>query len=92
MTQAVEKKTYTPEEYLESEVLSEERHEYIDGEIRLMTGGTPNHNDLAGNLLIILKLALKKQPYQNFYYRSASFNFRTQYLYLPRHHGFETAN
>lgn len=66
MTQAVEKKTYTPEEYLESEILSEERHEYVNGEIKLITGGTPNHNDLASNLLIILKLALKKRPYKTF--------------------------
>ena len=40
MTQAIEKKTYTPAEYLESEIFSEERHEYDNGEIRLMTGGT----------------------------------------------------
>ena len=67
MTQALEKKTYTRKEYLESEILSEERHEYIDGEIKLMTGGTPNHNDIAGNLYILLKLALKQQPYRTFY-------------------------
>jgi hypothetical protein len=27
------------EEYLEFELASEERHEYVNGEIRLMTGG-----------------------------------------------------
>lgn len=66
MTQALEKRTYTPQEYLDFEVLSEERHEYDKGEIRLMTGGTPNHNDIASNLLIILKLALKGKPYRTF--------------------------
>ena len=66
MMQAVEKKTYTPEEYLELEVVSEERHEYDNGEIRLMTGGTPNHNDIVSNLLIVLKLALRGQPYRTF--------------------------
>ena len=66
MIQAVEKRTYTPEEYLEFEVTSEERHEYDNGEIRLMTGGTPNHNDIVSNLLIILKLALRGQPYRTF--------------------------
>lgn len=67
MTQAIEKKTCTTEEYLEAEILSEERHEYINGEIRLMTGGTPNHNDLAGNLYILLKQALRQKPYRTFY-------------------------
>ena len=77
MTQAVEKKTYTPEEYLESEILSEERHEYIDGEIRLMTGGTPNHNRICRNLLIILELAFENQPYETF--------VTDQRLWLPEH-------
>ena len=67
MTQTLEKKTYTREEYLESEILSEERHEYIDGEIKLMAGGTPNHNDIGGNLYILLKLALRQQPYRTFH-------------------------
>ena len=66
MTQAIEKKIYSTEEYLESEIISEERHEYINGEIRLMTGGTPNHNELVSNLLIILKLSLKGKPYRTF--------------------------
>ena len=66
MTQALEKKTYTRQEYLESEILSQERHEYIDGEIRLMTGGTPDHNELVSYLLIILKLSLKGKPYRTF--------------------------
>ena len=67
MIQAVEKKTCTREEYLKAEMLCEERHEYINGEIRLMTGGTPNHNDLAGNLYILLKQALRQKPYRTFY-------------------------
>ena len=44
MTIAEEKRYYSPEEYLEFEVNSELRHEYIDGLIIPMTGGTPNHN------------------------------------------------
>ncbi|WP_026101061.1 Uma2 family endonuclease [Synechococcus sp. PCC 7336] len=67
MTQAIEKLTYSRAEYLKLELASEERHEYIDGEIRLMTGGTPNHNDIAGNLYILLKLGLKEKPYRTFY-------------------------
>ena len=67
MTQAIEKKKiYTREEYLEFETASEERHEYIDGEIRLMTGGTPNHNRISRNLLIALELAFKGKQYETF--------------------------
>ncbi len=78
MTQAIEKKTYTPQEYLDFELLSEERHEYADGEIRLITGGTPNHNDIVSNLLIILKLALKGKPYRTF--------ISDQRLWISDHH------
>jgi Uma2 family endonuclease len=67
MTQALEQRTYTREEYLEFEVASEERHEYVNGDIRLVTGGTPNHNDIAGNLYVQIKLALKGKPYRTFY-------------------------
>ena len=66
MTQAIEKKIYTTKEYFEFELASAERHEYDNGEIRLMTGGTPNHNDLVSNLLILLKLSLKGKPYRTF--------------------------
>jgi Uma2 family endonuclease len=66
MTQALEQRIYTPDEYLEFEVTSEERHEYVNGEIRLMTGGTPDHNEIASNLLLALKLQLKGKPYRIF--------------------------
>jgi len=39
----------TPEEYLVWEDQQEFRHEYIDGEILAMTGGTLPHNDIALN-------------------------------------------
>lgn len=65
MIQAVER-TYTAEEYLELEVNSEERHEFVDGDIRPMTGGTPDHNAIAGNLLVALKLALRGKTYRTF--------------------------
>ncbi|MGD1862904.1 MAG: Uma2 family endonuclease [Leptolyngbyaceae cyanobacterium] len=66
MVQTADAKIYTAQEYLELEVNSPERHEYIDGEIRLMTGGTPDHNTIAGNLLTALKLALKGKSYRVF--------------------------
>jgi Uma2 family endonuclease len=64
--QAQEQRYYTPEEYLELEINSEERHEYINGEIVLMTGGTPDHNTIALNLSSALNVALKRQPYKVF--------------------------
>lgn len=67
MAQTLEQRIYASDEYLEFEAASEERHEYVDGEIRPMTGGTPDHNDIAGNLYILLKLALKRKPYRTFY-------------------------
>jgi Uma2 family endonuclease len=66
MTLAQETRYYSPQEYLELEVNSEIRHEYINGLIIPMTGGTPNHNQLAGNFYAMLNFALKRQPYQVF--------------------------
>ena len=66
MTQILDKKTYTASEYLEAEIASKERREYINGEIRLMTGGTPNHNRISRNLLIALELAFRGKQYETF--------------------------
>lgn len=66
MTLAQETRYYSPEEYLELEVNSEIRHEYINGLIIPMTGGTPNHNQLALNFSGTLNYLLKRQPYRVF--------------------------
>jgi Uma2 family endonuclease len=58
---------YTADEYLELEIASETRSEYRNGEIIPMTGGTFNHNDIGGNLYILLKTALKGKNYRSFY-------------------------
>ena len=49
MVLQTESRFYTPQEYLELEEKAEDRSEYIDGEIRLMPGGTTNHNKIALN-------------------------------------------
>jgi Uma2 family endonuclease len=59
-------KLYTPEEYLALEVESEVRHEYRNGEILVMAGGLPTHNEIAGDLLFLFKAALKQKPYSVF--------------------------
>ncbi|BBD65708.1 hypothetical protein NIES4072_06150 [Nostoc commune NIES-4072] len=64
--QLQEKRDYSPTEYLELEIISDYRHEYIDGQIIPMTGGTPNHNQIAGNFYAALNFALKRQPYRVF--------------------------
>lgn len=66
MIAQVETKTYTAQEYLELEVNSLDRHEFINGEIILMAGGSPDHNEIALNLGGALKLALKGKPYRTF--------------------------
>jgi Uma2 family endonuclease len=64
--QALEKRYYSPQEYLELEVVSDIRNEYINGEIIPMTGGLPNHNQISLNLASILNFALKRKPYRVF--------------------------
>jgi Uma2 family endonuclease len=66
IAQAQEILTYSPEEYLELEIPSVDKHEYIDGEIRLMPGGMPNHNRIIGNLFAALNFAFKGKPYEAF--------------------------
>jgi len=50
---------FTPEEYFAWEERQLERHEYIDGEVYAMSGGTQNHSDIAGNFLTLLKSHLR---------------------------------
>jgi Uma2 family endonuclease len=64
--QLQETRYYSPAEYLELEVNSDIRHEYINGLIIPMTGGTPDHNQVAGNFYAVLNFALKRQPYRVF--------------------------
>ncbi len=54
-----ENKIYSPEEYFLLEENGEYKHEYRNGKIIPITGGTTNHNEIAGNFCAYLKLALK---------------------------------
>jgi Uma2 family endonuclease len=51
----------TPEEYLELERAAEFRHEYYNGRMYLMAGGSPQHAYIIGNLVGELHGALKKR-------------------------------
>ena len=61
-----DKEAIAIEKYFETELALEERYEYSNGEIRLLAGGTPNHNFIVGNLLVTLKSLLKNKSYDIF--------------------------
>lgn len=67
MIAQIKKQTYAIEEYLELELASQSRSEYRNGEIVPMTGGTPRHNRISGNLYIAFSIALKRKPYETFH-------------------------
>jgi Uma2 family endonuclease len=58
MAEAVARTRLTPEEYLALERSSEIKHEYADGEIFAMSGGTRAHSLVAGNVLGEIRAAL----------------------------------
>ena len=57
---------YTYEEYRTHEATSNVKHEYLDGEIYAMAGGTPEHAALAAAFLGILHTQLKGSPSRSF--------------------------
>ncbi|UFP92877.1 Uma2 family endonuclease [Gloeobacter morelensis] len=52
----------TPQEYFEWEALQEYKHEYVDGEVFEVTGGTIPHAAIIVNLAFSLKLHLRGGP------------------------------
>jgi len=52
------KKTWTPEEYLAWERQQAAKHEYFDGEVFAMAGGTPRHNRLCAGIGAVLENAM----------------------------------
>ena len=56
------KRHITEEEYLEFDHSSALKHEYFNGAIYLMTGGTESHNLLAGNAYASLHGQLRRRP------------------------------
>lgn len=61
-----QKRYYSPEEYLKLERKADYKSEYHHGEILPMAGGSPNRNQIAGNLYAALNFTLKGQPYRAF--------------------------
>jgi Uma2 family endonuclease len=61
MVAQLTKTNYSPAEYLDLEDKSEIRHEFINGEIIAMAGGTTNHNEIITNLCVFLKPILRQK-------------------------------
>lgn len=54
-----EEKSFTPEEYLEFERKSAERHEFIDGEVYQMAGESLSHSRICVNLTVAVGTLLR---------------------------------
>jgi Uma2 family endonuclease len=62
MAQAPHRVRYTRAEYIAFERSSNVKHEYLDGVIYAMAGGTPEHAAFAVNVSTLLSLALRDRP------------------------------
>jgi len=62
MSLAISQIRHTVEEYLALERASEERHEYLDGQIYAMAGESPSHGDICINLIAELRTQLRGKP------------------------------
>ena len=58
MSSAERRVHYTYEQYVSLEEESAIRHEYLDGEIYAMAGGTPDHAALAFSALAVLRAVM----------------------------------
>lgn len=52
----------TPEEYLQGELESDVKHEYVAGAVYAMAGASNQHNDVAGNVFAALHARLRGKP------------------------------
>ncbi len=75
--------TLTPAEYLSQEETSELRHEYHNGAIIPMAGGTTTHNELIRALTVILSLGLRGKPFQVFITDQRLWIPQSQSYYYP---------
>lgn len=55
-------KRYTPAEYYELERAAEYKSDYYDGEIFAMAGGTGEHSQITGNVIIAVGIRLRGGP------------------------------
>jgi Uma2 family endonuclease len=62
MAESARRPRYSLEEYVILEEMSNVRHEYVDGHIFAMAGGTPEHGGLCANVIALLSNALAGRP------------------------------
>jgi Uma2 family endonuclease len=58
MASVVPHRKYSLEEYVRLESYSNVRHEYLDGQVYAMAGGTPEHGLYAANVIGLIRAAL----------------------------------
>lgn len=61
---STEQRTYTVDEYLDLEKRSEVKHEYVDGTLIEMPAESKIANEIAGNLYVALRVAVKGQGFK----------------------------
>lgn len=64
MAQALHRVHYTRAEYISFERSSNVKHEYLDGVIYAMAGGTPEHAAMAANVIASLIAGLRERPFR----------------------------
>lgn len=62
MAEAARRPHYSLKEYLLIEEMSGVRHEYLDGDILAMAGGTPDHARICANVISLLSSRLEGRP------------------------------
>jgi Uma2 family endonuclease len=67
MEQAIETKKYTYEEYIQLERDTDNRHEFFNGEVFAMAGGTRNHNRIGLNINNILSSHFNPKGCETFF-------------------------
>ena len=51
----------SPDEYLEGEKISDEKHNYINGQVYLMAGASDAHVTVVGNILSLLHPKIREK-------------------------------
>jgi Uma2 family endonuclease len=64
MTQAIDDKIYTLDEYILLDEASDIRHEFINGQLYDMSGATDLHNEICFNLTLLFKTLLGKKGFK----------------------------
>src|SRR5450631_3237926 len=74
---------YTLDEYWRlAEALPERKYEYVDGDIRMMTGGSPAHGQIAMNIAIAFGLGLRGKEC-NIYSSDVALQLNEGRIYYP---------